>query len=54
MQIGFIDISWAHFNAKIDSNLPTCVQLFLEDPDAGLLCAELLRHIYGTCAAMDG
>ena len=54
MQIGFLDISRAYFNAKIDADVPTYVQLPAEDKDAGVLCGELLRHMYGTRAAADG
>ena len=54
MQILFLDISRAYFNAKVDSEVPTFVQLPPEDPDAGVMCAELLRHMYGTRAAADG
>ena len=54
MQILFMDISRAYFNAKVDAEVPTFVQLPPEDPDAGVMCAELLRHMYGTRAAADG
>ena len=54
MQILCMDISRAYFNAKIDDDRPTYVQLPAEDKDAGVLCGELLRHMYGTRAAADG
>ena len=54
MQISCLDISRAYFNAKVDEGTATFVQLPPEDPDAGVLCAELLRHMYGTRAAADG
>ena len=37
-QVGFLDISRAYFNAKVDSDTPTYVQLPPEDKDAGVLC----------------
>ena len=54
MQLGFLDISRAYFNAKIDGESPTFVQLPAEDEDSGTMCAELQRHMYGTRAAADG
>ena len=39
---------------KVDDEMLTYAQLPPEDPDAGVLCAELLRHMYGTRAAADG
>ena len=54
MQIGFLDISRACCNAKIDAGVPTYVQLLVVDKDAGFMCGELLRHMYGTRAAADG
>ncbi len=54
MQIGFVDISRAYFNAKVEPNSETYVQLPEEDPDNALCCAKLLRHMYGTRAAADG
>ena len=53
-QISLMDISRAYFNAKVDEDVPTFVQLPPEDPDAGVLCGKLLRHMYGTRAAADG
>jgi len=49
-----LDIARAYFNAKIDEGQHTYVALPAEDPDSGVLCAELLRHMYGTRAAADG
>ena len=54
MQLAFMDISRAYFNAKIEEAGSTFVQLPPEDPDAGTMCGELLRHMYGTRAAADG
>jgi hypothetical protein len=53
-QVSFLDISRAYFNAKTDEDQVTYVQLPAEDPDCGVLCARLLRHMYGTRAAADG
>ena len=53
-QISLVDISRAYFNAKVDDDSPTFVQLPPEDKDSGVLCAQLLRHMYGTRAAADG
>ena len=53
-QILILDIARAYFNAKIDEGQHTYVALPPEDPDSGVLCAELLRHMYGTRAAADG
>jgi len=53
-QILILDIARAYFNAKIDEGQHTYVALPAEDPDSGVLCAELLRHMYGTRAAADG
>ena len=54
MQISCLDIARAYFNAKPDEGAKTYVQLPPEDPDSGVLCAELLRHMYGTRTAADG
>ncbi len=54
MQISFVDISRAYFNAKIDEGSETYVQLPEEDEDWQTHCAMLLRHMYGTRAAADG
>ena len=53
-QVSFLDISRAYFNARTDEDQVTYVQLPAEDPDCGVLCARLLRHMYGTRAAADG
>ena len=54
-QISLVEIKRANFNAKVDPrDLPTCVQLPEEDPDAGAMCAPLLRHMYGARMAADG
>ncbi len=54
MQLSFLDISRAYFNAKTDSASPTYVSLPPEDDDCEEKCALLLRHMYGTRAAADG
>ena len=55
MQISFVDIKRAYFNAKVDRDAAPCfVELPNEDPDSGTLCGELLRHMYGTRSAADG
>ena len=46
-------ISRAYSNAKLDEGTKAYVQLPPEDFDAGVLCAELLRQMYGTRAAAD-
>jgi len=54
-QISLIDVKRAYFNAEVDPNdPPTFVRLPPEDPDADSMCAQLLRHMYGTRAAADG
>ena len=54
MQVRFVDISRAYFNAEIDKDSNTYVQLPEEDEDHDEYCAKLLRHMYGTRAAADG
>jgi hypothetical protein len=54
LQLSFIDISRAYFNAKVDPNEPLCVELPLEDPDHGDKVGFLQRHMYGTRRAADG
>ena len=54
-QISFIDVKRAYFNAKLDpASKPVFVDLPLEDPDHETMCAQLLRHMYGTRGAADG
>ena len=53
-QISLVDISRAYFNATVDEDMATFVQLPPEDEDAGVLCGKLNRHMYGTRAAADG
>ena len=53
-QISLFDISRAYFNAKVEEDSPTFVQLPPEDDDHGVLCGKLLCHMYGTRAAADG
>ena len=53
-QISLMDIRRAYFNAKVEEDAPTYVQLPAEDEDHGVLCAKLLCHMYGTRAAADG
>ena len=54
MQISFVDIARAYFNAKVDEAEETYVALPPEDKDHESMCAKLLRHMYGTRAAADG
>ncbi len=54
MQISFIDISRAYFNAKIDDGDDAYVCLPEEDEQHDTHCAKLLRHMYGTRRAADG
>ena len=55
VQMSFIDVKRAYFNAKIDHEAAPCfVDLPHEDPDHKDKCAELLRHMYGTRPAADG
>ena len=54
MQISFVDIARAYFNAKIAKGEDTYVALPPEDNDHTTMCAKLLRHMYGTRAAADG
>ncbi len=54
MQMSFVDISRAYFNAKLDKDTNTYVQLPTEDPSHDQCCAKLVRHMYGTRAAADG
>ncbi len=54
MQLSFIDITRAYFNAKLNADENTYVQLPEEDADHSTSCAKLLRHMYGTRAAADG
>ena len=55
MQLSFIDVKGAYFNAKIDKDSAPCyVELPPEDPDHATHCGELLRHMYGTRSAADG
>ncbi len=54
-QLSFIDVSRAYFNAKIDPDEPpTFVCLPNEEPDSQDMCAQLMRHMYGTRMAADG
>ena len=54
-QISLIDVKRAYFNARIDpAEPPTFVELPPEDEDTGNMCAQLLRHMYGTRPAADG
>ena len=54
-QISFVGVKRAYFNAKLDENSrPVFVELPAEDPDHGHMCAQLLRHMYGTRGAADG
>ena len=54
-QISLVDVKRAYFNAKIDPREPpTFVDLPPEDGDCQHMCAQLLRHMYGTRGAADG
>lgn len=54
-QISLIDVKRAYFNAAIDKDAaPTFVDLPSEDADHVTMCAQLLRHMYGTRGAADG
>ena len=54
-QVSFVDVSRAYFNAKIDPDQPPVyVDLPQEDPEHSHMCAQLLRHMYGTRSAADG
>ena len=54
IQISFIDISRAHFNAPTDPEHPTYVDLPREHPEYGKKVALLSKHMYGTLRAADG
>ncbi len=54
MQLSFLDITRAYFNAPTDETSPTYVNLPPEEKDFEDKCGLLLRHMYGTRAAADG
>ena len=54
IQISFIDIARAYFNAATDPNHPTYVELLPEHPQQGKCVGLLLKHMYGTLRAADG
>ena len=55
MQLSFVDVKRAYFNAKVDRDSAPCfVELPPEDPNRATHCGELLRHMYGTRSAADG
>ncbi len=54
IQISFVDIARAYFNAVKDEDDETYVDLPTEDDDHLRCCAKLLRHMYGTRSAADG
>ncbi len=54
IQISFVDIARAYFNAVKDDDDETYVDLPPEDADHASCCAKLLRHMYGTRSAADG
>ena len=54
MQVSFVDIARAYFNAKLARGEETYVALPAEDDDHTTKCARLVRHMYGTRAAADG
>ena len=54
VQMSFVDVKRAYFNAKIDREASPCfVDMPPEDAERGEKCAELLRHMYGTRPAAD-
>jgi len=53
-QLSFLDITRAYFNAKVDDDDPTYVELPQEDPESPNMVGKLLRHMYGTRRAADG
>ncbi len=54
-QISFVDVTRAYFNARLDeADEPVFVDLPPEDADHRDMCAQLLRHMYGTRMAADG
>ena len=54
-QVSFVDVFRAYFNARTNPEDEPCyVELPAEDPDAGVQCGLLLRHMYGTRSAADG
>jgi len=54
MQLSFVDICRAYFNAPTDPNEPTYVDLPEEVDPLREMCGLLLRHMYGTRKAADG
>ena len=54
MQLSFVDISRAYFNAHVDPSEPTFVELPPEAGAAPGTCGRLLRHMYGTQKAAEG
>jgi len=54
IQLSFLDISRAYFNAKTDPTRPTYVELPPEHPQHGAMIGLLRRHMYGTLRAADG
>ena len=54
MQLSFVDISRAYFNAHVDPDDPIFVQLPPEAKAPPGTCARLCRHMYGTQRAADG
>ena len=47
-----VDISRAYFNAATNDDNPTYVMLPPEDPDHGVKCGLLKKHMYGTREAV--
>ena len=54
IQLSFLDISRAYFNARTDPKHPTYVDLPAEHPQHGRMVGLLKRHMYGTLRAADG
>ena len=53
-QVSAVDISRAYFNASTEGADPTYVALPPEDPDHGVMCGLLKKHMYGTRRAAEG
>jgi len=54
MQVSFVDIARAYFNARVDEGETTYVALPPEDKGSEEMCGRLVRHMCGTRAAADG
>ena len=54
IQILFIDIKRAYFNAMVNDDEPIYVELPPEDPMHKKMCGRLNRHLYGARRAAAG